>query len=398
MKISNRYITPIQSPIKWEKTADGFLRCTLRVLAEGIMKYKREELGDIPDCCSSDPLNLFVPLDEMKSARSLRTLEGAPVVIGQHSWLTPQVIKDCGVGNVAGTPKIDGPWLVCDVLITDPQAIQDIENKKYTDVSAAYLADTVFEDNKFYEGNSYDGYQTGLRYNHIAIIEPGTGRGGEEVRILNKDTKPMEISLKGEQQMPDEKKVVKVQLKNTGKYVNTDDAGAESIAAEEKKSTGDMESTLNQVEESNGALAALQEENEKLKGELIVYKERLDAAMNPEVIQKAAENMVEETGKAHDIIEVSEGEDEEKKKEFQNSIKGVHGTELHKAVLSRCSMKIENMTEAELRGAFNAKHQISQSCANNKVNGTKMTNTSFPQTPVNGGPQQRSGHEKLGFK
>ena len=45
MKIIN---VQIQNP-KWEKTEDGFLRCKARVLAERIMEYGRDEIGEVPE-------------------------------------------------------------------------------------------------------------------------------------------------------------------------------------------------------------------------------------------------------------------------------------------------------------------------------------------------------------
>lgn len=388
MKHLNQYIAPTQQDTKWEETPDGFLRCRLRVLSEGIMPYARGELGEIPCGCDVDPISLFVPLNEMKASHSIRSLEGAPVVTGQHDWITPQTIKELGKGHVAGTPHMDGPWLCCDVLITDPEAIQDIKDKKFTDVSAAYTADTLFEDGKSYEGSPYQASQVGLRYNHIAIIESGTGRGGMDVRILNKNINP----LKGETKMAEETSVVKVKLTNTQVYINTDEAGATAISADEKKVSGDMEGILNEVEGSNAALATLQKENEELKGQLAVYKERLDAAMNPEVIQSAAENMIDETKQADEIVENCA--DVQDKKEFQNSIKNIHGSELHKAVLSKVGLKIENMSDGELRGAFLARSQIAKSIP--LVNGTKFNNTIIPKN-TQGAPIQRTNLEKLGF-
>jgi hypothetical protein len=265
-----------------------------------------------------------------------------------------------------------------------------------SDVSAAYSGDLIFEKGSFHEGVPYDARQVGLRYNHIAIIERGTGRGGYEVRILNKE---------GVKKMPDESKVVKVQLKNTGVMINTDEEGARFLNEEEKKTSGNMEGLLNNLEENNTALATLQEENERLKGELSVYKEKLDAAMNPEMIQSAAENMIAEKDQAGDILEnssFSNGDSEEEKKkytEIKNSLIRLHGESLHKKVLSHCGVKIENMTPSQLQGAFSAQYDIAKTHPKGKVSGATFTNKSFPNDPVNvNSDVQRTAHQRLGFK
>ena len=395
MKILNLTAQAPERP-RWQKTEDGFLRCPARVLAHCVMPYLREELAeateDLPEYIG-EQINMYVPQWSLTDPEALHTLEGAPIVIGDHSWLTPEVIKEYGMGHVAGTPRLDGDYLEVDLLVTDPQAIARIEAGELPEISAAYRAETVFEPGVF-NGQPYDAVQTALRYNHIAVIPEGHGRGGRDVRILN--TKQKE----------EKKMAFKVLLKNTGKFINVEtEEDVKAVEEEGSKSAASLEKTMGDLESKNGELSAVQAEVDELKGELSVYKEKLDELLSTESIEHAADEMVQEGGEAEEILSntaiVNEkgDEDEEKKKEIMNSLKKLHGTKLHNAVLSAVGVKTEGMSPEALKGAFKAQHQICNSMKGKgrKVAGAKMMNGIIPDQTDGGLPQQRSAHERLGF-
>jgi len=400
MKITNQF-TPIapESP-KWEKTEDGFLRCKARVLMETIMPYGRNELEGLPEGFKNSTVNMYVPLDEIVASDALRSLEGMPIVAGDHTWMTPELISDYSMGNVSGTPVVEGGSLICNILVTNPEAIAAIENGKIGEISAAYRAETEFVNGTWNE-QTYDAVQRGLRFNHIAVIPKGHGRGGSEVRILNKKQEDVNT-------MSDEKKKVRVKLRNTGKYVNVDEDVAPDIEAEadagEAKTAG-MDDKISTLEGKNADLEALQAEIEELKGELSVYKEKLDQLLSEESVEAAAEGMVAETGEAEDIVEnaIPEPEEEDKKKEateFKNALRKLHGTKLHNAVLTAIGVKTEGMSPEAMRGAFKAQHQICNAMkgkvAAKVVSGTKMIqNAGMPGDQV---PAQRTNLERLGFR
>ena len=378
---------------RWERTPDGFLRCRARVLAERVMPYARHELSCVPDGVAADPINMLVTRDSMGAAESLRSLEGVPITIGDHKWLTPELVREFGKGAVAGTPALDGPYLVADLLVTDPEAIAAIESLQCPEISAAYTAETVFEPGEW-DGQPYDAKQTQLRYNHIAVIPAGHGRAGSDVRILNRK--------KGEQPM------VKLKLAN-GKYVNVDEEAAKEIEASEGASAKSLEETMGALEEKNGELSAVQGEVEELKGELSVYKEKLDELLDTEAIEHAAAEMVEEQGEAGEILENAailnekgEEEDEEKKKEFMNSTRKLYGTKLHQHVLNAIGVKTEGMSPEALRGAFKAQHQIANALkargkapGGKKVAGAKLFNAAQPAGAAQ--PTARTPRQRLGL-
>lgn len=206
--------------------------------------------------------------------------------------------------------------------------------------------------------------------------------------------------------MADEKKTVRVKLRNTGKYVNVEEDVAPAIEEDQdagETKTASMEDKIGTLEGKQGDLADLQAEIEELKGELSVYKEKLDELLSEEAVEGAAEGMVQENGEADDIVENSlpeDTEDEKKKKEeFKNSIRKLHNVKLHNAVLTAIGVNTDGMSPEAMRGAFKAQHQI---CNTYKAKGKKaVAGASMLQNThqdTGGGQDMRSGHEKLGFK
>ena len=389
----------------WEETDDGFLRCRTRVLRCCIMPYALSELkesDDPPPEGTPDPVMMLVAMDSMTDPDSLRSLEGVPVVTWDHNWVMPENAQLVSKGGTAGAPMVVGPFLEIDVLATEPQAIQDIKEKKIGEISAAYYAKTIYESGE-YDGQHYDAKQTKIRYNHIAVIPEGMGRAGQEVRILNKKLEKGEESI-----MADDKKV-RVKLRN-GKFINTDEEGAavvaeDTSAAEEDKGTDGkkLAKLMADYDELKTAKEKTDAELEELKGELSVYKEKLDQLLSEETIEAAATEMIGEQDEAGEILENSkifdekgkEVEEEDKKEEIKNSLKSLHGTKLHAAVLSKIGVKIENMSADALKGAFKAQNQIIKSMGGKRfVAGTKLTNSTIGKD----GAVQRTPKERLGFK
>lgn len=387
MQLRNAFTTKPFTPSHFEETADGFLRVKARVLKECVMPYSRDELAGVPDEVQGDMIPILVNLEEMTTPEALRTLESAQVVAPDHEWVTPENYGAISKGNAAGAARIVGPYAEIDLLVTDPQAIADIKTGKIGEISAGYHGDIVFEPGE-HQGRPYAARQVGLRYNHIAVIEFGHGRAGKEVRILNHNP-----AAEGDKVMSDVK-LVRVKLAN-GRFVNTDEEGAASIAAmnegvdQEKKRS--LDEVMNDLKAKNGENATLQSEIEELRGELSVYKEKLDQLLSTEAIEHAASEQVAEQGEADEILE-NTLPDDEKKPEIKNSVRGKFGNSLHVAVLTACGVKVENMSPEAVRGAFKAQHQIANSFKGRKpvVAGTRLQNGMTVDVPG-----ARTAHERL---
>lgn len=391
-----QFTNQIQQQTQWRETPEGFLRCTARILAERVMPYASSELSILPDGFDGDRIEMYVPLDEINNQEALSSLEGVNAVAGDHAWLDLSTIKDHSVGSVAGTPKVEDGYLVCDMLITDQNTVDQIKSGQLPEISAAYTADTVFEDGEF-NNSPYHAKQTNLRFNHIAIIPAGHGRAGRDVRIINKGDKAMA-----------DVKLVRVRLRNTGRFVNVDEEVAKDLEENdakgeesEAKSSKSMEDTMNQLEGKNGELAQLQSEIEELKGELSVYKEKLDQLLSEESIEHAASEMMEDKEDADEIIENmmdgEEPEDAKKKEEIKNSLKGVWGASLHQKVLNAIGVKCENMSKEAMRGTFKAQAQIIKAGMTRFNNKRKVAGANMFKNTKDNPTSERTVGQMLGF-
>ena len=398
--ICNQFVTNATSAT-WEETDDGFLRTTARILKKCVMPYLATELGCEP-VAGNEVIQMAVDMDTLSDEAALRTLEGCPIVTWEHNWLTPETIGTHGKGSAAGSPRIDGDYLLVDLLVTHPDAIADIKDRKIGEISAAYHSNVDAVTGEL-DGVGYDVKQVGLKYNHIAIIPYGTGRAGVDVKILNKDKAAQtENNEEGGTKMD-----VKVRLRNSKKIINTDEEGAAAIAEEEAVATeastesaktleacmAECEALTQQCAECNAAL-------EECKGELSVYKEQLDALLSTEAIEHAAEGMIEEQGEAEEILEnmaghVAKPEEQEKIKNarFCNG-KPLRGEALHRAVLTQCGVNVENMSAPAVAGAFKAQNQIVKARGTQRVvSGAKLVNTMQNSAD----PITRSAHQRLGI-
>ena len=185
-----------ENSIGWRIDNDGMLRCTTNVLKSCVMDYGKQELNNnVPNHLKNrDVLRLYVPPDELEKETAISSLEGKPVSV-DHIWQKSGDVVS--VGNVAGTPYYDSSsgTLKADILITDKKAQERITKyglkNKLIEQSAAYTNKIDWTSGISPDGTAYDGVQRDLNYNHIALLEKGKGRAGEDVRILNQGEKTM---------------------------------------------------------------------------------------------------------------------------------------------------------------------------------------------------------------
>jgi hypothetical protein len=392
MKIIN---VQIQNP-KWEKTEDGFLRCKARVLAERIMEYGRDEIEDMPENIPGDKFKMFVSRDEMARPESIRSLEGASIVAGQHTWLNPDNISLYSMGHVAGAPRLtDDGYLEVDLMVTNPEAIKAIEGKEIGEISGAYRCEAFFEPGQF-DDDIYDAIQKDLDWNHIAVIPSGHGRAGADIRIFNKKDKE-------KVKMTEEKKLIRVKLKNTGRYINVEEEIAGELENEETAVSKSFEEVVNELTEKKTEAEALQATIDELQGQIAAFQKQLDDLLDDGRVEEAAQEMVEEQGEAEEILEntalVNESgeEDEKKKDEVMNSIKKLRGEKLHTAILNAIGISTEGKNADWKKGAFKSQHMICNRRKDKKVAGAKIFN-SFPKQTSTGVVDERTALQKLGYK
>lgn len=260
----------------------GFLRVTATILKVGPMMYTRDELPDAPEGITG-PVRVAVTPEALSDAASLASLEGAPAVVG-HVWQTVGTIS-MSVGHIAGAPRIEGDHLWADVLITDPEAVRRImlpegDPQRLEEISSAYDAAIVYA-----PGIDHDGTFSGIRYNHLALLQRGAGRAGSSVRIVNR-TGGTQVTHTA----------IKLSTGQTVRVLNEDMPKIEEAEAQNaaKIDPAKMAEALSEVERLNAEIKALTAQRDAYSGELQSIKTQLDAALGSDVVEAKAAEMIED--------------------------------------------------------------------------------------------------------
>lgn len=149
------------------KTPEGYLICTDAILARtGKQTYRKNEI--FKDSDDETEIEVDRTEDEVFSPQTLASFENKPVTVEHpdedvnvHNYKEYAVgfVRDVHRGEVDGQPVILG-----NLVITDEQTIQEIENGEHTDLSCGYDCDIADETNPC---------QRNIRGNHVALCEQG---------------------------------------------------------------------------------------------------------------------------------------------------------------------------------------------------------------------------------
>ena len=122
----------------------------------------------------------FRPRSEVAHADSLNTWRGLPIVRGHFNVSMANV--SAAIGYVRHANDGGDGWLRAELVILDASAIADIEADALVELSGGYVTD-VRPSRGVHRGQSYDGVQTTIRMNHLAIGPRNWARGGNEARL-----------------------------------------------------------------------------------------------------------------------------------------------------------------------------------------------------------------------
>ena len=150
----------------------GFLLIDARPTRAGIFRYRRAD-GTVRAEYRSP--------EEVARADSLTTLRGASVtdLHPKEGRVSPQNVSALEVGSVIDV-RMDGAFVVAELVVKRHDAIEAIRQKKRVELSCGYHCDYDATPGVTAEGERYDGAQRNIRYNHLAILPPGTARGGSD--------------------------------------------------------------------------------------------------------------------------------------------------------------------------------------------------------------------------
>ena len=173
---------------------DGFLRVKINYAKVGVLPYLACELPGFEDRDPNSTIFVLRSKEAVFDPESIKSLEGVPLLI-DHTWLFPGIENAVSgqtpeqspviVGSVAGTPKKNGDLLTGSGLITNEYAIARIQTEDLIEISPAYTRKVIKQDGVFRRQQTYEAVFRDIRYNHVALIPSGMGRGGRELRISN---------------------------------------------------------------------------------------------------------------------------------------------------------------------------------------------------------------------
>jgi len=171
----------------WNLTDEGFLEVNANVARPGVQEYMASELPrfGLPKNLQSDRnaiVRLLRPEHEVFNDQSLESFRYRPVTNGHPpDWVDSRNYGRYQVGfSKDKVEKTTDLFVRADLLIQDAVTIGHIQNGK-RQISAGYDALVNWVSGTHDQYGPYDGIQTQIKINHIAIVDQA--RAGQEARI-----------------------------------------------------------------------------------------------------------------------------------------------------------------------------------------------------------------------
>ena len=150
------------------KTPEGYLICTDAILARtGKQTYTKDEVFGDGD---NSEIDIDRPYDQVMNEKTIASFENKPITfdhpeedvnVGNYKDYAIGYVRDVHQGKVNGQDVILG-----NLVITDQNAINAIENGEHTDLSCGYDCDIKDDGNGHYAQNN-------IRGNHVALCKEG---------------------------------------------------------------------------------------------------------------------------------------------------------------------------------------------------------------------------------
>jgi HK97 family phage prohead protease len=307
---------------KVERTQVGGIRVKARLTRTGVLSYRK------PDGSYSRQLRLP---DEVFSADSLASLKGVPVTDAVHhrDLISAHNFRDAALGHVEEVWQ-DGPYIAATLVVNDAETAAAIERGALADISCGYQC--KHEDTPgVFDGEPYDLIHRGIRYNHVALLAPGKGRAGPEVRIQLDSNEAMCLDEENHMATPNEQ--TKTLIKLDGKdYEFGSQAHFDKLdalhTAEITKVRGELTSLKSQHDVLQGKFDAAEAEAKTAKAAVEEgkksFKDQLKSAVSSRVklLRKALRFATEEDG------EGDEEEDDEKVEKKMDALDGLSDREI----------------------------------------------------------------------
>ena len=274
---------------KSEISDEGYLKVWCKAARVGTQLYTR---GDGKQCRE------YRPEEEVAKPESLASFGMKAVTMGH-----PPVLLDSGntnvhqIGHAGSQVRFNDGFVEVALLITDKEAISQIQRGDAQEVSSGYRVDFDPTPGVTPSGESYDGVQRNIRINHIAIVKKG--RAGSDVRLIldscdRNDAIAVNETPSNSTLIP----MAQVQLDGLGLDLPAEAAGViQSYVKDSDRAKATLQSKLDEQEEQ---IQAVVTENEETLG-------RLDAALERiEELEKQAAVSADSADSRDDAAEINE--------------------------------------------------------------------------------------------
>jgi HK97 family phage prohead protease len=331
---------------KVQRTQVGGIRVRARLTRVGVLKYLQRD--------GSVSRQLRVP-EEVFDAESLASLKGVPVTDHAHhtALISAHNFRDAALGHVEDV-WTEGPYVEATLVVNDAKTAEAIERGELSDISCGYTCKHDDSPGTF-DGEPYDLIHRGIRYNHVALLAPGKGRAGPEVRIQldSQDGAATYVCLDEDKYMAAPNEQTKTLIKLDGKdYEYGSTSHIEKLdslhTAELGKARGELTALKSQHEVLKGKFDAAEAEMETAKKAMDEgkksFKDQLKSAVSSRVklLRKALRFATEEEGDDEEM----EGEDEEKVEKKMDALDGLSDRE----IMVKCLNATEAFREVKFDG------------------------------------------------
>lgn len=282
-------------------TSDGYLLASPRIARTGIQLYKGFEVGD-----DREVIRVYRPEDEVFHVDALKSLAWKPITnnhpgenVNADNW------KKFAVGQISGEVARDGDFIRVPLMLMDEQAIAAVKSGK-AELSVGYSAELKWGEGTSPAGDVYDAMQTGIRANHVAIVD--AARGGPLLRIGDDGVGDKKVTDKQQRRpaMSAEENHVR-NIVVDGVSIQVPEISAQVVQRALQKLEDDMttlkEQTKQQVAEATRILNETRKLVDTKEGEIVILKrEAADKEMTPQKVDKMVRDRLEIVQKAGIVL------------------------------------------------------------------------------------------------
>lgn len=290
------------------KTDEGFLIVPAKVAKVGVQTYNPAldfAPGELPDYVRdrdpSIPVRLLRPDREVFDQAALQSVANKPVTDGHPTGgaVTASNVRDLQVGFSRDIVTHDNEAVKAELIIQANDAIEKIEKEGVNQISLGYATDIQWTSGVHDTFGAYDGIQTDIRCNHIALVK--NGRAGPEIRLSD-------AKLNGGKKM-----ATRVVDEFT---IEVSDQAGEAI----DKLQRELKVAIGLAEETEAKLSDSIRKTESLKGELDAEKAKAKSVEDVDKLVEKRLALIDSARKLNSKVDPSGKSDRELRVEAVKSV------------------------------------------------------------------------------